>query len=96
MHEKWAYFMPELVVRPQKIKVFGRPGGGTDAVTTLTNFCFSHLNLHKVYLHVFESNKRAIRCYEKSGYKIEGKLKDHHFSKGRFEDVLIMGRTVSP
>ena len=30
MHEKWAYFMPELVVRPQKIKVFGRPGGGYD------------------------------------------------------------------
>jgi acetyltransferase-like isoleucine patch superfamily enzyme len=29
VHEKWAYFMPELVVRPQKIKVFGRPGGGT-------------------------------------------------------------------
>ena len=27
MQEKWAYFMPELVVRPQKIKVFGRPGG---------------------------------------------------------------------
>ena len=28
MQEKWAYFMPELVVRPQKIKVFGRPVGG--------------------------------------------------------------------
>ncbi|MGO5315473.1 hypothetical protein ACTQ1O_13890, partial [Bilifractor sp. LCP21S3_A7] len=28
VHEKWAYFMPELVVRPQKIKVFGRPEGG--------------------------------------------------------------------
>ncbi len=33
-------------------------GAGTDAVTTLVNYCFMHLNIHKIYLHVFESNKR--------------------------------------
>ena len=72
------------------------PGGGTDAVDTLVNFCFQHLNLHRIYLHVFESNKRAIRCYEKAGFAIEGTLRDHHFAKGKYEDVLIMGRICSP
>ena len=37
MHEKWAYFMPELVVRPQKIKVFGRPGGGYCGLVKMPN-----------------------------------------------------------
>lgn len=60
------------------------------------NFCFQHLNLHRIYLHVFESNKRAIRCYEKAGFAIEGTLRDHHFAKGKYEDVLIMGRICSP
>lgn len=65
-------------------------GYGTDAVITLTDFCFTHLNLHKIYLYVFESNTRAIRCYEKSGFEIEGRLLQHHFSRGKYEDVIIM------
>ncbi|HII4436635.1 GNAT family N-acetyltransferase [Clostridium perfringens] len=67
-------------------------GLGTDAVTTFTDFCFNNLNLHKIYLHVFESNKRAIKCYEKSGYCIEGRLLQHHFFNGSYEDVFIMSK----
>lgn len=70
--------------------------GGTDAVNTLVDFCFKHLNLHKIYLHVFESNKRAIRCYQKAGFDIEDKLLEHHFGQGKYETVLVMGRIFSP
>lgn len=66
-------------------------GYGTDAVSTLIKYCFRNLNMHKVYLHVFESNKRAIRCYEKAGMKTEGVLIDHHFQNGEFENTLVMG-----
>ncbi len=69
-----------------------RTGYGCDAVTTLTEFCFKQINLHKVYLHVFESNQRAIRCYEKAGFKVEGRLVGHHFLNGKYEDVLVMAR----
>lgn len=71
-------------------------GGGTDAVHTLVDFCFMHLNIHKVYLHVFESNKRAIRCYEKAGFHVEGTLYEHHFSQGKYENVLVMGKINKP
>lgn len=70
-------------------------GIGTDAVNTLVNFCFMHLNLHKIYVHVFESNKRAIRCYEKAGFVLEGTLLEHHFSRGKYEAVLVMGRVCT-
>lgn len=66
-------------------------GFGTDAVKTLVNYCFTHLNIHKVTLNVYESNKRAIRCYEKAGFIQEGVLKQHHFSNGKYEDVFVMG-----
>lgn len=68
-------------------------GFGTDAVKTLVEYCFNHLNMHKVYLYVFESNTRAQRCYEKAGFKKEGMLIDHHFSNGKYENVFIMGIT---
>jgi len=67
-------------------------GYGSDAVITLTDFCFLHMNLHKVYLNVFESNTRAIECYKKSGFEVEGHLKEHHFCNGKFEDVLVMSK----
>ena len=68
-------------------------GYGTDAVHTLVEYCFNHLNMHKVYLYVFESNTRAQRCYEKAGFKKEGILVDHHFSNGKYENVFVMGIT---
>lgn len=66
-------------------------GYGTDAVATLTNYCFNSLNLHKVYVRVYSSNTRAIRCYEKAGFKTEGVLTQQHFGNGGYEDVIFMG-----
>lgn len=70
-------------------------GYGTDAVKTLVEYCFNNLNLHKVSVRVFVSNQRAVRCYEKAGFKREGLLKEHHFSNGKYEDVILMGMIVS-
>ena len=67
-------------------------GYGTDAVITLSEYCFRHLNYHKVYLYVFETNKRAIRCYEKAGFIKEGELIEHHFNNYQYESVLVMAK----
>jgi len=39
-------------------------GYGSDALKALLRFAFEELNLHRLYLSVFDFNKRAIRCYE--------------------------------
>ena len=67
-------------------------GYGADAGETLVRFSFAHLNLHKIYLKVFATNQRAIRCYEKAGFQSEGVLKQHHFENGEYIDVIVMGR----
>ena len=36
---------------------------------TLTRWGLNELNLHRVWLKVYEDNKRAIRSYEKAGFR---------------------------
>jgi RimJ/RimL family protein N-acetyltransferase len=42
---------------------------GYDVVTTLLEYMFTEKGLKRVYLHTLEWNKRAQRCFEKSGFK---------------------------
>ena len=41
---------------------------GYDAVITLLDYMFTERGLKRVYLHTLEWNKRAQRCFEKSGF----------------------------
>lgn len=65
-------------------------GFGTKAMQLILKFGFESLNLHRLYLRVFETNQRAIRSYEKAGFIIEGKMRQAHFMNGDYFDVLLM------
>lgn len=66
-------------------------GYGSDALRTLLRLAFGEMNLNRVYLHVYDFNKRAIRCYEKIGFQHEGRLRQAQYTGGRYVDELIMG-----
>ncbi len=66
-------------------------GHGTRAVGLLLRYAFAVLNLHRVWLEVFESNHRAVRCYEKAGFVREGCQRDGVFREGRYETVWTFG-----
>jgi RimJ/RimL family protein N-acetyltransferase len=66
-------------------------GYGTDAMNVLLRFAFHELNLHRVNLDVFEYNPRAIRCYEKVGFKHEGRMRACLNRDGRRWDLVYMG-----
>jgi len=66
-------------------------GYGTDAVRLITKFGFEELNLHHISLNVFEYNPRAIRSYEKVGYKVEGRCREWLNRDGRRWDLVFMG-----
>ncbi|WP_251551511.1 GNAT family N-acetyltransferase [Neobacillus muris] len=66
-------------------------GYGTDAMQTLVSFIFNYMNINKIKLHVFGFNQRAIRSYEKCGFKTEGILREELFRFGQFQDVFTMG-----
>ena len=66
-------------------------GYGTDAIKTLLSFAFDEMNLHRVWLHVFADNERAIGCYQKCGFREEGRLRQEVYQDGRYYDVALMG-----
>jgi diamine N-acetyltransferase len=65
-------------------------GYGTETMRLLLKHGFHTLNLHRIFLRVFETNKRAIRSYEKAGFVHEGRLRQAQYSNGKYEDVLMM------
>jgi RimJ/RimL family protein N-acetyltransferase len=66
-------------------------GCGTEAMRMTLRFAFDELNLHRVSLTVFEYNLRAIRSYEKAGFRVEGKLRQFMRRDGRRWDLMFMG-----
>ncbi len=70
--------------------VWGK-GYGTDAMRILMRLGFDKMNLHRLWLHVFDYNQRAIASYEKCGFKREGVLREDHFARGGYHDTIVMG-----
>ncbi len=66
-------------------------GYGTEAIHLLLDILFGEMNYNKVGLRVFAFNERAIKCYEKVGFKKEGILREELYSGDKYHDVIVMG-----
>ncbi len=71
-------------------KDYWNQGYGEEASTLILDYAFSVLNMHNVSLKVFEFNKRAVRCYEKCGFKIIGRKRESFFFAGKRFDEIYM------
>lgn len=66
-------------------------GYGTDAMRVMLRYAFTEHNLERVSLDVFEYNPRAVRSYEKAGFKHEGRARGVLHRAGRRWDLIFMG-----
>ena len=66
-------------------------GYGKCGTLKILDFGFNKLNLFKIFLEVYEFNEKAVKLYEKIGFKIEGRLRFHSFKNGEYRHLLIMG-----
>ena len=48
------------------------------------------LNLNCIFLRVNETNPGAVKSYENAGFIHEGCLRQGHYQKGQYIDVLLM------
>lgn len=72
------------------VKELWDQGLGTDTLRTLLRYGFDGLNFHRIYLRFFAENERGRRCYEKVGFKKEGRFREHNYRHGRWIDELRM------
>ena len=68
----------------------GRGIGGA-ALAKLVEFAFVRCNLRRVHLQAISSNAGAIRVYERAGFVVEGRLREHAWVRGAYEDVVVLG-----
>lgn len=71
-------------------KMRGR-GIGTAAISQLVAFGFVRRNLRRIHLQAISSNTAAIRAYEKAGFLVEGRQRQHAWVRGTYEDIVLMG-----
>ncbi len=64
-------------------------GYGSEIMGLLLDYAFGTLGLHRVGIGVFDFNKRAIRFYEKMGFRREGVLRHGYVHNGP-HDVILM------
>lgn len=72
-------------------KAYWGRGYGREAVSLLVDYGFRMLNLHRIYLDVHARNERAIRAYRAVGFAEEGRLRQHVWSAGDYDDLIYMG-----
>jgi RimJ/RimL family protein N-acetyltransferase len=65
-------------------------GYGTDAVRVILRYGFQELGLWRIQLGVFSNNPRAIRSYEKAGFKHEVTERASIYRDGQRIDTLNM------
>lgn len=70
---------------------FWSKGYGTDMMKVCLRYAFSELGVQRVALGLHEYNARALRSYEKAGFRLEGRTRQDVLREGRRTDTLWMG-----
>jgi len=66
-------------------------GYAEDAVNLLVNYGFNNLNLHKIWMELYEfDNKKLDFFRNKFNFKIDGTLRDNCFEDGRYWNSHII------
>ena len=65
-------------------------GLGKQLISELLHFAFERLGLHRVQLHAYESNARALACYERSGFRRDGVLREHTRAGNCYLNSILM------
>ena len=70
---------------------FWGKGYGTDMMRLCLRYAFLELGVHRVALGLHEYNPRALRSYEKAGFRLEGRTRGDMMREGKRYSTLWMG-----
>ncbi|WP_046469595.1 GNAT family N-acetyltransferase [Allosalinactinospora lopnorensis] len=69
---------------------FTGQGLGKEATRLILEYAFDRIGLHRVWLHVYAFNMRAIAVYRACGFTVEGRMRESLLWEGRRHDSLVM------
>ena len=65
-------------------------GYGSEAIMLILDYGFNYLNLFNIMLKALSFNKRALKAYEKCGFKTFGVWKESEYFNGEYFDNVYM------
>jgi RimJ/RimL family protein N-acetyltransferase len=65
-------------------------GYGREAVLLLLDYAFRKLNFHRAAIGVVSFNERALRFWERIGFRKEGVQRDGYYYDGKYHDFILM------
>jgi RimJ/RimL family protein N-acetyltransferase len=71
-------------------KDYWNQGYGEEASRLLLDYAFNILNMHNIMLRVFAYNIRAVKCYEKIGFREIGRQREAYQIAGNRYDIIFM------
>ncbi len=80
---RWYELARFVVARPGE-------GRGTDVLVPVIDLIFDRLNAHRIQLDAYADNERAIRAYERVGFRREGVRRAAVIRDGVWVDLVLM------
>ena len=71
-------------------KEYRSQGYGTEAIKLILDYGFNYLNLNNIKLDLMSFNERALKCYQKCGFKEYGRRRKCRFVNGKYYDCISM------
>lgn len=71
-------------------KDYRSQGYGTEAIKLILDYGFNYLNLNNIKLDLMSFNERALKCYQKCGFKEYGRRRKCKFINGKYYDTIEM------
>ncbi|EGX90008.1 GNAT family acetyltransferase, putative [Cordyceps militaris CM01] len=68
-------------------------GYGAEAIDWMLDWAFAHAGLHSVSLSAADFNQRAVRVYQKLGFRVEGRYKERIYFNRAWHDEIAFGIT---
>jgi len=66
-------------------------GYATEAARAIVQFGFAELKVHRIWAWCIADNMASARVLERLGLKLEGRLREKEYFKGRWWDTLMYG-----
>lgn len=80
------YGMDQFIGEPE----YWNRGLGTELITIMVNYLIEKHDANKIYMDPQVRNPRALRCYEKAGFKKVRFLPKHELHEGNYEDCWLI------
>lgn len=71
-----------------------RRGYASEAAILVMAYMFAERRYHKCEVSVYAVNEPSIHMHGKLGFVTEGRLREHVFFAGRYQDLVMLGMTA--